>query len=171
MSHPGARGGLDARLGASLDPAHRGGLLHRGSPRDGVRDHRGALPGSTDALVGGLERPGTPVGINDGSTNPFVLRECPPARGGSGVKGGRWPSEERSPLVAPSLSRRRHSRPSTWRCPAASLEAGSGPGQTSRQPRFRSLHVRNRVSGTKGDVAPTETHTRVTFGANKRIAG
>src|ERR1019366_3846040 len=77
----------------------------------------------------GLDRPGPPVGINDGSTNPFVLRECPPARGGSGVKGGRWPSEERSPLVEPSLSRRRHSRPSTWRCPAAVLEAGPGPGQ------------------------------------------
>src|ERR1019366_2934078 len=37
------------------------------------RDDRGAPPGAIDAVVGGLERPSTLVGANDGSTDPSVL--------------------------------------------------------------------------------------------------
>ena len=62
LSHPVARGGLDARLGASLDLTHRGDLPHRRSPTgwtvttlhlgDQCQSPPGVGPGSSAVGVG-----------------------------------------------------------------------------------------------------------------------
>jgi hypothetical protein len=65
MRYPGALGGLDARLGASLDLAHRGMSRTVVVRRDGDRDLRDIPPGASEGPWG-LERP-APIRNNVGA--------------------------------------------------------------------------------------------------------